>query len=134
MADRLKKHQRLNANKLLIVSIKFLPITLSLLHFINIVLHLFGVYSVLFDYITVPTLFLVLLLYVTSYVFQFCLYYRIFIHYLLVELCICYLDDAYGIPIENKSMLYLQMCLLFIALLIALFSYMKKNNIKILRK
>lgn len=120
-------------HKILILAIKFIPTLVASFYFVTTLLHYYGIEPLFMQYLVSQSLISIILLYLLSAVFKFCLYHRIFIHYISTNFILSYFDNSYGIPISDKQYLYLQMCLLFMALLIALFSYIKKNNIKILK-
>ena len=128
-ADRLKRpNQRLNVNKLLVLIIKIYPMVIAVGYFCILILHYFKIETYTIDYIIIQPLICLLLLYLLSYVFQFCLYHRIFIHYVLIQNVISYIDEIYTIQVSYKQFLYIQMCLLFIVLIIALISYLRKSK------
>lgn len=128
MADKLRKpNQRLNVNKLLVLTIKIYPMAIAVGYFCLFILHSFGIYVRIVDYFISQSYISIMLLYMLSYVFQFCLYHRIFIHYVLIQNVISYIDEIYTIPVSDKQFLYIQMSLLFIVLVIALISYLKKK-------
>ena len=120
-------------HKILILAIKFIPTLVASFYFVTTLLHYYGIEPLFMQYLVSQSLISIILLYLLSAVFKFCLYHRIFIHYISTNFILSYFDNSYGIPISDKQYLYLQMYLLFMALLIALFSYIKKNNIKILK-
>ena len=130
MVDKLRKpNQKLNVNKLLILIIKIYPMVIAIGYFCINILHYFDISVRLFEFVTIQALTSTLLLYLLSYVFQFCLYHRIFIHYVLIQNVISYIDEIYTIPVSDKQFLYIQMNLLFVVLVIALFSYLRKKNL-----
>ena len=71
-----------------------------------------------------------LFLYVSSYVFRFCSYHRMFIHYIAVNEAISWYDYKIGIPITDKSLLVLHLLIvgLFFILIIYLKFYAKCTN------
>lgn len=129
MVDKLRKpNQKLNVNKLLILIIKIYPMVIAIGCFCINILHYFDISVRLFEFVTIQALTSTLLLYLLSYVFQFCLYHRIFIHYVLIQNVISYIDEIYTIPVSDKQFLYIQMSMLFIVLVIALISYLRKSK------
>ena len=61
--------------------VKVIPMIYALLSLLNTTLSYFGINAVILSYIGSVSLVTLLLLYVTSYVFKFCEYHRMFIHY-----------------------------------------------------
>lgn len=121
-----------NLNKILVLFIKFYPIVISIGYFVNILLHYFDIEYLLIDYTILHSISSIMFLYICSAVFSFCLYHRIFIHYILIQDILSYYDNVYTIPVSDKQFLYIQMSLLFIVLIIALRNYIKKKGLKIL--
>lgn len=121
-----------NLNKILVLFIKFYPIVISIGYFVNILLHYFDIEYLLIDYTILHSISSIMFLYICSAVFSFCLYHRIFIHYILIQDILSYYDNVYTIPVSDKQFLYIQMSLLFIVLVIALRNYIKKKELKIL--
>lgn len=65
-----------------------------------------------------------LFLYVSSFVFKFCIYHRLPLYYILISDILAYYDNLVGIPISNKELFVLNISIigLFI-LLIVYFKY-----------
>lgn len=122
-----KPNQKLNVNKLLVLIIKIYPMVVAVGYFCILLCHYFDIKIRFCEFFIIQTFSSLLLLYLLSYVFQFCLYHRIFIHYVLIQNIISYIDEIYTIPVSDKQFLYIQMSLLFIVLIIALISYLKKK-------
>lgn len=120
-------------HKILILAIKFIQTLVASFYFVTTLLHYYGIEPLFMQYLVSQSLISIILLYLLSAVFKFCLYHRIFIHYISINFILSYFDNSYGIPISDKQYLYLQMCLLFMALLIALLDYMRSNKIHIFR-
>lgn len=60
-------------------------------------------------------------LYLTSYVFRFCAYHRMFLHYILLTDIINYIDYYYGIPIGMRGMLVLNFSLAGLTLFLIIY-------------
>lgn len=130
MADKSRKpNQKLNVHKLLVLTIKIYPMAIAVGYFCLFILHSFGIYIRIVDYFISQSYISILLLYLLSYVFQFCLYHRIFIHYVLIQNVISYIDEIYTIQVSDKQFLYIQMSLLFVVLVLALFGYLRNKNL-----
>lgn len=65
-------------------------------------------------------------LYLTSIAFRFCAYHRMFLHYILVNDIVCYIDYKYGIPIDAKEYLILHCVIAFIFFVIICYMKFKK--------
>lgn len=66
-------------------------------------------------------------LYLASYVFRFCAYHRIFLHYVLLTNTISVIDFEFGIPITNYALLCTHIFLLGLSLFLVLYFYRKEK-------
>ena len=66
-------------------------------------------------------------LYLSSYVFKFCNYHRMFLHYILVVNIISYIDMEFGIEVSNFSLFILYMTIAFIAMCLILISFINER-------
>lgn len=100
--------------------IKIIPFILALVCFVNTTLSYFNIDISLLSYIGGISLLPLLFLYLSSYVFRFCMFHRLPLHYLSINLVLNVIDDYIGIPISNRGMysLYLMITFLFIILLV----------------
>ena len=117
-------------NKILILSIKFYPILISLVLCLDNILHYLDIRLVFLDYCVFQTLNPILLMYLLSYVFSFCRYHRVFIHYMLVEWFLSYYDDSFQVPLSDKYFMYLQMIIFCVFLFTALYLYLNETGFK----
>ena len=67
-------------------------------------------------------------LYVSSYAFHFCEYHRVFLHYIVVNDIICWVDYSYGLPITNWELLIIQIIIAGVSLFIALYLKVKHEH------
>jgi uncharacterized integral membrane protein len=63
---------------------KIIPMTIAILSILNSVLSYFNINVVLFSYIGGISILPLIFLYLTSYVFSFCSYHRMFLHYISI--------------------------------------------------
>lgn len=112
--------------KLEIFTIKTIPIVLALICFINTLLCYTGIDLPILTYIGGISFLTLGFLYLSSYVFKFCSYHRMFLHYILAVNIISYIDMEYGIPLSNFSLhiLYTSIFLIFTFI----FLYLKLNE------
>lgn len=64
-------------------------------------------------------------MYISSYIFRFCSYHRIFLHYILAIQAITITDWYIGIPISNNEIRYLQYAVSVVFAIIAVCLYIK---------
>lgn len=96
------------------------------LAFINTVLAYFEIYPEWLAYIGGTSVLTLMFLYLASYVFKFCEYHRMFLHYVVACNIISVIDVYYGIPVGNVQFLMLHLFLAFITMIIVLILFLKK--------
>ena len=67
-------------------------------------------------------------MYVASYVFQFCEYHRMFLHYIVIDDLINIYDWYIGIPIDNRELFIVHLAIVGITLFIILYLYVKHHK------
>lgn len=110
-------------HKALLIFLKVIPMMLALTALLNTLFSYFDIEAEYLSYIA--ALLIIAFLYVASYVFQFCNYHRMFLHYFVVTLVMNIIDYYWGIPISDKELFILYMAITGIFLFIILFLYMK---------
>lgn len=116
--------------KLELYLVKIIPIVIAVLEVLNTVLSYLNIDVEIISMVAGMSLLPLLFLYVSSYVFRFCSYHRMFIHYIAVNEAISWYDYKVGIPITDKSLLVLHLLIvgLFFILIIYLKFYAKCTN------
>lgn len=105
--------------KIVLYLIKIIPIFISGIYLLNTVLSYFNIDLELFSYI-VQFLFIGFI-YAASYAFRFCVWHRMFIHYILIILILNIIDYHIGIPISDKAMVTLYVIIATVCLFLALY-------------
>lgn len=118
----------INLYKIELYSLKIIPMLLALVNFINIVLSFNGIDIPLLSYIGGISFITLAFLYISNYVFKFCEYHRMFLHYIVICNLINIYDYYIGIPITNKILLILHLIIAGICLIIILYLYVKANK------
>ena len=108
--------------------LKIIPMLLAGIHFANTVLSYYSIDIIIFSYIGSVSLIPLIFLYISSYVFKFCEYHRMFLHYIVVNNIINTYDYYIGIPIDNKELLITHLIIAGICLIIILYLYVKTNK------
>jgi hypothetical protein len=114
-----------NLYKLMLVVLKVLPMVMALGFVLsntiprinpvlNMIVHICG--------LTIPQF---AFMYLSSYIFRFCSYHRIFLHYILAIQAITITDWYIGIPISNNEIRYLQYAVSVVFAIIAIYLYIK---------
>ena len=92
---------------------------LCALSFTDTILSYFEVEGSIISYLN--ALLVWLFLYLSSFVFRFCRWHRMFLYYLLVEGCINCYDYEIGIPLGLKDMIVVQLAIIMIFVSIGLY-------------
>ena len=100
----------------------------ALLSLLNTVLSYLDIDCVILSYIGSVSFITLLFLYITSYVFKFCEYHRVFIHYTTITWILNIIDLYIGIPISDVAYLGVQLIVAGICLFTILYLYVKSNK------
>ena len=100
----------------------------ALLSLLNTTLSYFNINVEILSYIGSVSLVTLVLLYTTSYVFKFCEYHRMFIHYTTVTWVLNIIDLYIGIPVSDVGYLGIQLIIAGISLFIILHLYAKSHK------
>lgn len=95
---------------------------------LNTTLSCFDIYTPILSCIGGTSLLTLLFLYISSYVFKFCSYHRIFLHYILVSQILNIIDFYFTIPLTDNIYLFLHYILFGIFLFIILYLYVTTNK------
>lgn len=107
--------------KRFILVTKIIPILIAIVHLINTVLSFLGSNDIPLNYIGGISLLPIAYLYIASYTFHLCEYYRMFLHYsILIDLINCY-DFYFGIPLNNKDYFILFICITIVTMLLIIY-------------
>lgn len=118
---------RLLLHKILILLIKVIPMILSLLAVLNTVLSYFYIDLPLLSYIGGVSVLSLTFFYISSYVFRFCEYHRMFLHYITLNWILNIIDYYWGIPVSDKGLFLIYMAITGIFLFIILYLYLKRK-------
>lgn len=116
--------------KLELYLLKMIPVLISVLFLINTILFYFDIHLEIISYISGVSLIPWLFLYISSFVFKFCLYHRMFLYYIGVSECICYYDYEVGIPVTDRLYMYIHTTLFIITLLLSVYFKFKHEKCK----
>lgn len=105
--------------KLVLLSIKAVPIIISVIYVINTVLSYFGIDLPLLSYV-VQYLFIAFM-YLASYAFRFCRWHRMFIHYITLVFTLNIYDYHFGLPITDRGLLLFYCILTGVFLLVTVY-------------
>lgn len=107
--------------KFFVLTTKYIPILIAIIHFINTTISFFHGNDIPLNYIGGISLISVYYLYVASYAFKLCEYYRMFLHYIVICNVINIFDYYIGIPISNVEYYLLQVIITIIVMFIVIY-------------
>ena len=107
--------------KFFVLTTKYIPILIAIIHFINTTISFFHGNDIPLNYIGGISLISVYYLYVASYAFKLCEYYRMFLHYIVICNIINIFDYYIGIPISNVEYYLLQVIITIIVMFIVIY-------------
>ena len=108
--------------------LKVLPMLLAAIYLINTVLSYYDIVLPALSYIGGLSFIPLLFMYISSYVFRFCSYHRMFLHYVVINDLINLIDYYYTLPISDWELLILHMSIAGISLFIILYLYVKSHS------
>lgn len=111
--------------KLFLGFLKILPILMAGLFLLNTILSYFDIDWPVISYIASVGLIPWLFILVSSYLFRFCEYHRMFLWYIMVNNIICWIDEEYGLPVSDRSYFILHIIIAGIFLFLVLYYHQK---------
>ena len=106
--------------------LKVIPMIMAALHLVNTTLFYFGLDLEILSYLGGVSFLTLGFLYLSSYVFKFCEYHRMFLHYVAVTNLICIYDTYVGIPISDGVLFIVNISIAGMFLFIIL--YLKRHE------
>ena len=114
------------AKKLLILFLKIIPMMLAGLAFANTLCAYFEIDVYWIHHVGGTSILTLIFLYLASYVFKFCEYHRMFLHYVVACNAISVIDAYFGLPVGDAEYMMLHLFLAFISMVIVLILFLKK--------
>lgn len=114
--------------KVEILLLKIIPMLLAGIHLLNSTLSYFYIDCYILSYIGSVSLIPLSFLYLSSYVFGFCAYHRMFLHYTLCNQMIILYDYYIGIPVEDLRLLVIHLGVAGVFLFVILYLHVKNNK------
>lgn len=108
--------------------LKVMPMLLATIYLVNTVLSYYDIIVPALSYIGGLSFIPLVFMYISSYVFRFCSYHRMFLHYIAINNLINLIDYYYTLPISDWEMLILHMSIAGISLFIILYLYVKGHS------
>lgn len=107
--------------KFFVLLTKYLPMLIALIHFINTTISFFYGNDIPLNYVGGVSLLPVYYLYVASYTFKLCAYYRMFLHYIVICNIINIIDAYIGIPLSDVNYYIMFVILSIITMFIVIY-------------
>lgn len=107
--------------------LKIIPMLLAFCDALNTVLDLFGIYTPIISYIGGISMLTLLFLYLISFVFRFCIYHRMFLHYILVNNILSLIENTVGLPFNNTQLIAFMLSVMCVFLFLILYFYRKER-------
>lgn len=108
--------------------LKVMPMLLAAIYLVNTVLSYYDIIIPVLSYIGGLSFIPLVFMYVSSYVFRFCSYHRMFLHYIIINDLINLTDYYYTLPILDWELFILHMSIAGISLFIILYLYVKSHS------
>ena len=108
--------------------LKVMPMLLATIYLVNTVLSYYDIVVLALSYIGGLSFIPLVFMYISSYVFRFCSYHRMFLHYIVINDLINLIDYHYTLPISDWELLILHMSIAGISLFIILYLYVKGHS------
>lgn len=114
--------------KIFLVLLKIIPMIISFCMILNTFLSYLYINTEILSIFGGVSLLTIIFLYIASFVFKFCNYHRMFIHYITIQWTINLIDYYIGIPLSNQNFMLLGLTIFGIFLFIILYLYVTTNK------
>lgn len=114
--------------KIELLLIKVIPFIIMCCYVANSVLSYFEINTIILSIIGGMSILPLIFLFVSSFVFRFCIYHRLPLYYILITDIINYYDNTIGIPMSNKSLFVLNMIIVGIFVLMIVFFKFRQHE------
>lgn len=108
--------------------LKVMPMLLAAIYLVNTVLSYYDIIIPVLSYIGGLSFIPLVFMYISSYVFRFCSYHRMFLHYIVINDLINLTDYYYTLPISDWELFILHMSIAGVSLFIILYLYVKSHS------
>lgn len=116
--------------KLELICVKYIPILIALITLIDVILYYFDINFELINYVAGTSFLTMIPMYISSYVYKFCEYHRMFLHYIVVNKVVMMIDLYIGIPLGDFMLLVLYLIVAGIFAFLALYLHQKYGGMK----
>lgn len=114
--------------KILLILLKYIPLIISLFYIINTLTAFVGIDMPVLSNIAGMSLFTWLFMYISTWVFRFCIYHRMFLYYILITDIVNITDYYIGIPVSDYNLIIIHGLIIGISLFLILYFYVTNNK------
>lgn len=114
--------------KIKLYLLKILPMLIAAIYLINTILSYYSIIVPALSHIGGLSFIPLVFMYVSSYVFKFCSYHRMFLHYIVINDLINIIDYYYTLPISDWELFTLHISIAGICLFIILYLYVRNHK------
>lgn len=114
--------------KIQLYLLKVIPMVMAFICLLNTTLSYFDIDLPVLSYISSNSILTVVFFYISSYVFKFCEYHRMFIHYNTLMWVLNIYDMYIGVPISDRSIFSIYLIITSIFMFIILYLYVKSHR------
>lgn len=114
--------------KIQLYLLKVIPMVMAFICLLNTTLSYFDIDLPVLSYISSNSILTVVFFYISSYVFKFCEYHRMFIHYNTLMWVLNIYDMYIGVPISDRSIFSIYLIITGIFMFIILYLYVKSHR------
>lgn len=108
--------------------LKVIPMVMAFICLLNTILSYYNIDLEFLSYVGSCSILMVVYLYISSYVFRFCEYHRMFLHYIVLNTAINTYDMYIGVPLSDRGIFTLYLSIAGIFLFIILYLYVKNHK------
>ena len=115
-------------NKIELLIIKVIPFIIMCCYVVNSILSYFNTDAPILAITGGLSILTWIFLYVSSFVFKFCIYHRLPLYYILISDILAYYDNVIGIPISNKELFVLKIAIIGVFILLIVYFKFKQHE------
>ena len=108
--------------------LKVIPMVMAFCYLLNSIFSYYDIDLGFLSYLSGCSILMIIYLYVASYVFRFCEYHRMFLHYVCIIWPINIYDYYLGIPVDDMSLLMIYQIITGVCLFTILYLYVKSHK------
>lgn len=113
--------------KLMLGMLKVIPMLLAFLAILNTLFGFLGIDCSIISMIGGVSFLPLVFLYLASFVFRFCIYHRMFLHYILLNNILEFVDYYVGIPMDTFNLFIVHVSLIGLFLFLVLYFYRRER-------